>query len=287
MENRHIRLVFLDLDGTLLTEDMKITEETRSVIALAQEQRIQFAACTGRPYCGLPVEELCSLGIKYAITGNGSAIYKIPEKECIYTDCLDWKLGAELYRTFVEQDIHTDIFIEGNGYSAYKTFEQIDRLGKSERLSAYFKKSRKPVENPEALILEKQQGLEKINLNFYPEPDGTYKSYDWAMEYLKTVPGLHTVTGGGHNMEISTNTATKGNALRMFSERMGIDAEETMAFGDSQNDISMIRAAGIGVAMGNATEDVKEAADYVTGTNEENGVAEALKKLVLRMENLV
>ena len=282
MKNRHIRLVFLDLDGTLLTDDMKVTEETQAVIARAQEQGVQFAACTGRPYCGLPVEELCSLGIKYAITGNGSAVYKIPEKQCIYADCLDWELGAELYRTFFSHDIHTDIFIDGTGYSAYRTFEQIERLGKSERLTAYFKKSRIPVEDPEALIREKKQGLEKINLNFYPEPDGTYKNYDWAMEYLQTVPGLHMVTGGGHNMEISTSTATKGNALHFFAERMGIDVSQTMAFGDSQNDISMICAAGIGVAMGNATEDVKETADYVTRTNEENGVAYALEELVLK-----
>lgn len=281
MKKNSIRLVFLDLDGTLLTEDMQITKETQAVIARAQEQGVQFAACTGRPYCGLPVQELCNLGIKYAITGNGSAIYKIPEKECIYADCLDWKLGAELYRTFMEHDIHTDIFIEGIGYSADQTYRQIERLGKSERLTAYFRKSRIPVENPEVLILEKQKGLEKINLNFYPKPDGTYKNYDWAMEYLKTIAGLHMVTGGGHNMEISTSTATKGNALRILSERLGVDVSQTMAFGDSQNDISMICAAQIGVAMGNATEDVKEAADYITRTNEENGVAYALEELVL------
>lgn len=281
MKTNDIRWVFLDLDGTLLTEDMQITERTKSVIMCAREKGVQFAACTGRPYCGLPIQGLCELGIAYAITGNGAAIYKIPEKECMYSDCLDWQLGAELYRTFMEHDIHTDIFIEGTGYSAYTTYDQIERLGKSERLNAYFRKSRMPIADPEKLILDKRQGLEKINLNFYPEANGTYKSYDWAMEYLRTISGLHTVTGGGHNMEISAGTATKGNTMRVFVEQMGVDVSQTMAFGDSQNDISMICAAGIGVAMGNATEDVKEAADYVTRTNEENGVAYALEKLVL------
>ena len=123
--------------------------------------------------------------------------------------------------------------------------------------------------------------IDKPWLNFYPEPNGTYKKYEWALEYLKAFPELHAVTGGGHNLEISQKTASKGNALRMFAERMGVDVAQTMAFGDTQNDISMIRAAGFGVAMGNATEDVKEAADYVTRTNEEDGVAYALEKLVL------
>ena len=276
-----IKLVFLDLDGTLLNEEMKVSEYTRSVIERVQKKGVQVVACTGRSYGGLPMSELDKLGIAYAITGTGTAIYKYPEKECIYSDCLDRELGAELYRTFMEHDIHTDVFVEGTGYSARKTYDKIDQLNKSEQLKDYFRKSRVVVENLEQLILEKEQGPEVINLNFYPEPDGSYKNYDWTLEYLKTFPELHAVTGGGHNLEISRKTASKGNALRIFAERMGVDISRTMAFGDTQNDISMIQAAGIGVAMGNATEDVKEVADYVAGTNVEHGVAKALEKFLL------
>ena len=283
----NIKLVFLDLDGTLLTEEMQITEKTRSVIARAKEKGVQFVACTGRPYSGLPRNVLDTLEIAYAITGTGTSIYKYPEKECIYADCLDSKLGAQLYRTFSEHDVHIDVFIEGMGYASNRTQEQIERLDKSEQLKNYFRKSRAAIEDPEQLILEKEGKLEIINLNFYPEPNGTYKKYEWALDYLKTFPELHAVTGGGHNLEISQKTASKGNALRMFAERMGVDISQTMAFGDTQNDISMIQAAGIGVAMGNATGDVKEAADYVTKTNEEDGVAYALEKLVLNRDNSV
>ena len=85
-----------------------------------------------------------------------------------------------------------------------------------------------------------------------------------------------------NNLEINAEEATKGNALLWLADYLGIPREETMAFGDGENDISMLKAAGIGVAMGNASDQIKEAADEVTLTNDQDGVAAAIRNWVLK-----
>lgn len=85
-----------------------------------------------------------------------------------------------------------------------------------------------------------------------------------------------------NNLEINAEAATKGNALLWLADHLGIAREETMAFGDGENDISMLKAAGIGIAMGNASDQVKAAADEVTLTNEQAGVAAAIRTWILK-----
>ena len=84
-------------------------------------------------------------------------------------------------------------------------------------------------------------------------------------------------------MEVMRNGSTKGDAVRYLANYFGIDKEEVMCIGDSENDLSMIKYAGTGVAMGNASEDIKSVADYVTDTNVNDGVAKAINKFVLKV----
>ena len=98
---------------------------------------------------------------------------------------------------------------------------------------------------------------------------------------LAEIPGIFVTSSLSNNLEVNAVGADKGGALLRLAELLGIRQEATMAFGDGENDISMLRMAGIGVAMENAEDHVKEAADYVTVTNNEAGVAAALRKFVL------
>ena len=95
---------------------------------------------------------------------------------------------------------------------------------------------------------------------------------------LALIPGILVSSSIGNNLEINAEGADKGSALMRLADALGIDRGETMAFGDGENDISMLRMAGLGVAMDNAQEPVKKAADYITGSNNDSGVASAIRR---------
>lgn len=97
---------------------------------------------------------------------------------------------------------------------------------------------------------------------------------------LMAIPELSISSSVYNNLEVNAKGADKGAALLWLADYLGIDREETMSFGDGENDIPMIKAAGIGVAMGNALDTVKAAADTVTLTNDEDGVAAAIRKFI-------
>ncbi|MDU1855219.1 MAG: HAD-IIB family hydrolase, partial [Clostridium baratii] len=101
------------------------------------------------------------------------------------------------------------------------------------------------------------------------------------LESLNT--NMEIVSSWNDNFEVMRNGSTKGDAVRYLANYFGIDKEEVMCIGDSENDLSMIKYAGTGIAMGNASEDIKSVADYVTDTNVNDGVAKAINKFVLKV----
>ena len=126
-------------------------------------------------------------------------------------------------------------------------------------------------------MVETKSCAEKINVFLADLSDK-----EILREELSSVEGLAISSSMYNNLEINAEAATKGNALLWLADHLGIPREETMAFGDGENDISMLKAAGTGVAMGNASDHVKAAADEVTLTNEQDGVAAAIQTWILK-----
>ncbi len=119
-----------------------------------------------------------------------------------------------------------------------------------------------------------------MTLNFYPLPDGSFGHRSEVMALLSACPAVTWLSGGYHNLEFTRSGVTKGTGLRFLCEYLKIDMEQTMACGDTQNDMDILKTAGIGVAMGNATPEIREIADYVTLSNEESGVAHAISRFL-------
>ena len=128
-----------------------------------------------------------------------------------------------------------------------------------------------------AYIQEKQLSVQKMTLNFYPLSDGTYKDREDVKNYLLSHSEVSSVCGGYHNLEFTKAGVHKGVGLARLAEYLNVAMGDTMAIGDTENDLQILRTAALGVAMGNATKEIKEAADYITLSNEEDGVAAALR----------
>lgn len=275
-----ITLIALDMDGTLFNHDSQISEKDQSAIRRAADAGIQFTISTGRPYIGLPTELLSSLGIRYAITSNGAAIYRLPEKECIFSSCMEPELLCPILRRLQNYDIHFDAFIHGDAYSQKSIQPNIDRLDMPDSIKKYIKSTRILTDNLADYIQENALEVQKMTLNFYPLPDGSFQYREEVFSLLASCPEITFLSGGYHNLEFTKAGTTKGLGLRFLADFLKLPLDTTMACGDTQNDLDIIKTAGIGVAMGNARDEVKEIADFITLSNEESGVAYAIEKFL-------
>lgn len=278
-----IKLIAIDLDGTLLSGHSYINEVNASAIRAAQEEGIIVSIATGRAHHNVR-DILKPTGlVTPVISSNGSVIhddqsqhlFSLPLERQQAMEVLDWlEKGDYYYQAHTSKGIYTI----SNGHQRLAV--EVDRL-----LST----------NPDPTLIKMLEAMQshgaQVQLirvsSHYDIPDEVdfYNILALSLDPDKLEAGrLHfaerddmtMVISGSHNFEMEHKEASKGNALKHLAAHYGIAMEDTMAIGDNFNDVSMITMAGKGVAMGNAEPEVQAIADEVTRTNEEDGVAHAI-----------
>ena len=278
---KDIKLVALDLDGTLFDNSSRISERNLTAIRSITDKGIHVVISTGRPFEGIPFDQIKGTGINYAITATGSGIYEISTGKCLYENAMDEELVTPILNFLLTRDIHMDAFIGGKGYTPIQCVETAQKLTVPSSIKNYIITTRTRLDNILQFIHENQLKVQKMTLNFYPAADGTLIDRETVRKFLVSNPSITTVCGGYNNLEFTRADANKGVGLRKLAEILGVNPDATMAIGDTENDLAIIEAAGIGVAMGNATDAVKARADYVTTTNTKDGVAAAIEHFIL------
>ena len=278
---KDIKLVARDLDGTLFDNSSHISERNLTAIRSITDKGIHVVISTGRPFEGIPFDQIKGTGINYAITANGSGIYEISTGKCLYENAMDEELVTPILNFLLTRDIHMDAFIGGKGYTPVQCVETAQKLTVPSSIKNYIITTRTRLDNILQFIHENQLKVQKMTLNFYPAADGTLIDRETVRKFLVSNPSITTVCGGYNNLEFTRADANKGVGLRKLAEILGVNLDATMAIGDTENDLAIIEAAGIGVAMGNATDAVKARADYVTTTNTKDGVAAAIEHFIL------
>lgn len=276
----NVKLIALDLDGTLFNNQGEISSKDRETLKRATEAGVAVAVATGRAYCELPIEMLYEVGVNYAITGNGSAVYKLPGQECVFSDCLDNEVLYCILEEFKKLDIYYDVYIEGKAYCPKTACHNIRKMDMPEAIHEHVERTRIVVDDLTEYIKSVEKQVEKATANFALLEDGTYLDRDATSEILDRYPQVQYLCGGYHNWEFTKKGVTKGTGLRFLAERLGIKMNQTMACGDSENDLYMLKEAYHAVAMENATKQIKEICNFITLSNEESGVAYAIEKLV-------
>lgn len=276
-----IRLVALDLDGTLLDDRKQISPRALAAFDEAAKRGIVIAVASGRPLAAMPEILTGRAYVRYYILLNGSLVWDAMKKENLRVV----GIGSEDAQAVMDELDRTEELYSCAVNGVYcmdsalydKIEEYIPSYGPLLRI---MKETRRSVPHMREWLRQDQSAVVlHISAEFR---DLTLRAA--TMERLKTrFPRLNVVASTPRNIEINAGEAGKGEALRFLSERLAIRREEVMAFGDSLNDISMLRYAGVGVAMGNAAPEVKAAADRMTAANTEDGVARELER-VLRAE---
>lgn len=276
-----IKLIALDMDGTLFNNQGEISKKDRETLKKATEAGVAVAVATGRAYSELPIDMLYEIGIRYAITGNGSAVYRLPNQECVFSECLENEVLIEILEELKKLDVYYDVYIEGLVYCPKSVCHNIRKMDMPESLYEHIEKTRIVVDDLTKYLKASGKKAEKATVNFALLEDGTYLDRDATSALLDRYPQVQYLCGGFHNWEFTKAGVTKGTGLKFLAERIGVPVEMTMACGDSENDLPMLKEAALAVAMENATEQVKKEADFITLSNEESGVAYAVKKFVL------
>lgn len=267
-----IYLVAVDMDGTLLHNDKSISDYTINVLRKIVEKGILLVPASGRPLNGMKAAVLNNVkGIKYAICSNGAMLMDVQKEKSISETGIPIEKALEAL-TYLEQFpvavyVHTD-------RGTFRA-EGWEKTGLSEKYP-YIRFSEGNVKNLREFLRTSRVNVMKMGA--YILTDNLAQK---LLEKGSPIPGIAFLRSGDGIIELNSTNASKGNALCILCEKLGIQLENVLAIGDNENDISMLQAAGISAAMRNAEDDVKQAAKFVAGNNEEDGAAHFLEEWVL------
>ena len=271
-----IKMIGLDLDGTLLNEKKEITPYSRNVIKKALDAGIIVLVATGRPWMGIPEELREFPGMRYALTSNGARIIDREKGTVMKEQLLSVELAKKALEICGKYDTLQEVYLDGQGYAPNDKRDKVERYHHNPNMWEYIRTTRIWVDDICEFTEKGNKGLDKIQALFADMAERTK-----AWEELSGVRGLALVGSLGYNIEINAAGVNKGAGLVELGKLLGIKREEIMACGDGDNDTEMLREVGVGVAMANGEEQVKKAADYITESNEADGAAKAIEKIAL------
>lgn len=263
------KMIVLDLDDTLLKNDGTISGKTKNTLKKVQEDGIKVVLASGSPTFAIePVANALELEKYggYIISYNGARIIECRDKKELYAANITREEVQKLYQMSQEKDAYIQTYIGDNIIASQPNkFTDIEKQITGMEIivpndfSSYVQQ-----EVVKVIVLQEPEKLKELEKKWKPLIQNKLYmtiSKPFFLEFM--------------NLEVD-----KGKSILRLGKMLGIDAEEIIAIGDSYNDITMIQAAGLGVAMGNAVEAVKEIANYVTEDNEHDGVATVVEKFI-------
>lgn len=279
MTNMKPYLICVDLDGTLLNNKKELTEVTKHVLLQVMEQGHVVVPVTGRPWAGLPVALTSLAGISYAITSNGATVLDLKKKKVLRRSQMTAEEARRVLKAcgWKEQNKSAilEVFVGGMGYLESEDYEALFAKYPMDHVHAYFQQSRKRIEDLEQVLVGDKVMVEEISVSAH-----RIEEKERIEKQLEDYDFLHVLSSAQRDMEIISSQVDKGRALLWLAKELNIPKERTISFGDSENDLSMLSATEISYAMENGTELVKKTATNRAPSNEEDGVARVLKKIV-------
>jgi len=270
-------MVALDLDGTTFDSTGGITERTVRTLEEAAAIGTHIVVSTGRSYASLPQHIKDVSGIEYAITSNGAHVNRMHSGEQIYSDFLDPHAVERVAELKTETGADIEVFINGKAYVDAAYYEDVKENGCEFRNAEYVLWSRRPVPDVSALMLEHKDEIENVNFVFR-----TLELLEEARPKVCAIENANITSSFLSNLEVGGPNTSKRTALLWMMEQLGVSTDELMCCGDAPNDQAMLELASIGVAVANAWGGLKDHADYITASNDDDGVALAIEKFVLK-----
>lgn len=263
------RLVAIDLDDTLLNDQLQVTTATREALTEAIARGVHITIATGRMFASAQqIARQIGLNVPI-ITYQGSLIKNLIDGNVLYERSVPPEASLKLYEFCTARGFHLQTYID----------DKLHTPSDNDRIKAYAKESNIPytvVPDFEKLVAS---GAKQTKMLMIDEPAKLDAIIDELRELLG--PDVHVTKSKAHYLEFMHREGTKGHALRFLANHYDIPMEETIAMGDAWNDREMIEAAGLGIAMENGVPGLKALAGYITRSNNDEGVRHAIEKFIL------
>ncbi|QXO18805.1 MULTISPECIES: sugar-phosphatase [Vibrio] len=268
------KLIALDMDGTLLNSQKQISPRTKQVITRAREQGIRVVLASGRPIDGIR-SKLEELDIRseddFVLHYNGSIVENVATGEVIYQQILTGKDAKTVARLAKKMGVNTHAFSQVHGLITPKNSKFTEVEAEINGVT---------ITEMDFELLEDDHPIIKTMIVAEPELlDKTIANLPPQMREQYTV-----VQSAAYFLEFLNTASNKGVGVKAIADHIGIPAEQVICMGDAENDHHMLKYAGLGIAMANAMEETKKIADYITLSNDEDGVAAAIEKFALNKE---
>ena len=282
-----IRLIATDLDGTLLNTQLTISDHTADVLCRADRMGYYVVPSTGRSLYALP-SDLDRFPHDYQVINSGATVIERSTGRYIYSAPISHHTLSRFFRLIADYDIACNLATANGPYMPRPQWEAFMVELLTVRHSSpfwldFYRHKVKTFDDYEAWLTQTNPTVFKINLYFRDKATNS----EVHSRLLKDFPDLYVCHSPGGDLEITDIHATKGLALIALGEHLGLTAEQMIAFGDTDNDIDMLKTVGIGVAMANARPEALAVADRVTRSNDEDGVAWAIEQWVLSQSDEV
>jgi len=270
------KMLAIDLDGTLLDSNKEISQENRKYIKCAVEKGLKVLICSGRIYAGAKVfaEQLALEGP--LIVCNGAEIRDVKTDEVYYSSMLSKEDCLKVVDLLHNEGIYFHTYIDDVMYAEKLDYAALYYMIKSKDLRSDFRIDVKVVESVRDVVVKSSENPSKIVVM-----SSKLEDLNRVRKFVEKVDTIEVVSSNYDNFEVLNRGVSKGKALEIISRMFSVKREEIIAIGDNENDCSMLEYAGFSVAMGNAEERVKNICNFVTLSNDEDGVAQVIKKFVL------
>ena len=264
------KLIAIDMDGTLLNENKEISKRSHAAISMAKKKGKKVVIATGRPLNGVIryIEKLNLLDENdYVVAFNGALVQGTSTKEVIFECPLSYGSYKELYEVSRELGVNIHALTDSSVLTP-----------KNNRYTG-IESSINQIPIIEGPVSEVDPDQRIIKVMFIDDPE----KLDHAIPNIPdAIKEKYTILRSApYFLEFLHKSVNKGVGVKAIAKELGYKREEVICIGDAGNDLDMIKYAGLGVAMGNAFEDVKAAADYITHSNEDDGVAHVIEKFML------
>jgi Cof subfamily protein (haloacid dehalogenase superfamily) len=264
------KLIAIDVDDTLLNDDVKVTEGTKAALAAAMAKGVTVTLATGRMFASAQkIAKQVEMNVPI-ITYQGSLVKNLLDEQVLYERSVPTDAAAQLFAYCEENGLHLQLYVEDELYTRednqkvrnYSALSNIPYIVEPDFERLIDKKLTK------MLIIDEPSVLDRI------------------AEELAPLIGnrVHITKSKAHYLEFMHKEGTKGHAVAFMAEHIGCSLDQVIAIGDAWNDKEMLQVAGLGVAMGNSVPSLKEIADYVTLSNNEEGVRHVIEKFILNAE---
>lgn len=269
---KNIKVVFVDIDGTLTNSEQQVTEYTKRVIKKTTEKGILVVLCSGRTNEYTCKKSKAALASNYVISSSGAEVYDYNEDKNIYENIIEFEMVKDIWEYAMDNHIglitNTKDMRFGNKY-LFAITDPNKTIIEDVNIIKDF--------NIFQLVMESKDYDTMVEAEKFISKNSKYSINSYSESYYNKIKNSEE----GYFFDITNTNVSKGIAIGEFIKFMNITKDECMCFGDQMNDIEMFKACGNPVAMGNAVDELKKYANYITLTNNEDGVACFLNKYVI------